>query len=158
MRRNNILQYDMIKKILNFIINKKNWLRYYHHTKLTWSAHNLRVCMWNLQGYPWSSGSSATYYTMVLCDDEATRWLCVWYTYKYMYIMILWCWDVMRTRWWLHSTTGLYERPMIEVAYGETLIHSTEAVWEILAREEWLGCRHDASLIFDIPGSTTVWA
>ena len=31
---------------------------------------------------------------------------------------------------------------MIEVAYRETLIHSTEVVCEILAREEWLGCRH----------------
>ena len=47
---------------------------------------------------------------------------------------------------------------MIEVAYGEIMIHSTEAVWEILAREEWLGCRHDASPMFDIPGSTPVWA
>ena len=58
----------------------------------------------------------------------------------------------------LRSTTGSYGRPVIEVAYGETMIHSTEAVWEILAREEWLGCRHDASPMFDIPGSTLVWA
>ena len=28
----------------------------------------------------------------------------------------------------LRSTTGSYERPVIEVAYGETMIHSTEAV------------------------------
>ena len=27
---------------------------------------------------------------------------------------------------------------MIVVAYGEIMIHSTEAVWEILPREEWL--------------------
>ena len=47
---------------------------------------------------------------------------------------------------------------MIEVAYEETLIHSTEVVWEILAREEWLECRYDASPMFDIPGSTPVWA
>ena len=53
---------------------------------------------------------------------------------------------------------GSYGRPVIEVVNGETLIHSTEAVWEILAREEWLGCRHDASPMFDIPGSTPVWA
>ena len=53
---------------------------------------------------------------------------------------------------------GSFGRPVIEVVYGETLIHSTEAVWEILAREEWLGCRHDASLMFDIPESTPVWA
>ena len=48
--------------------------------------------------------------------------------------------------------------PVIEVAYGETMIHSTEVVWEMLAREEWLRCRHDASPMFDIPGSTPVWA
>ena len=47
---------------------------------------------------------------------------------------------------------------MVETVYGETMIHSTEAVLEILAREEWLGCRHDASSMFDIPGSTPVWA
>ena len=28
----------------------------------------------------------------------------------------------------LSNATGSYERPMIEVAYGETMIHSTEAV------------------------------
>ena len=78
--------------------------------------------------------------------------------YTHIYIMILWWWDVMRTRWWLRSTTGSYGRPMIEVAYGEILSHSTEAVWEMVAREEWLECWHDASPMFDIPGSTLVWA
>ena len=48
--------------------------------------------------------------------------------------------------------------PMIKAAYGETMIHSTEAVWEMLAQEEWLGCHHDASLMFDILESTLVWA
>ena len=38
------------------------------------------------------------------------------------------------------------------------LFHSIEAVWEMLAQKEWLGCRHDLSLIVDIPGSTPVWA
>ena len=28
----------------------------------------------------------------------------------------------------------------------------------MIARKEWLGCRHDASPMFDIPGSTLVWA
>ena len=28
----------------------------------------------------------------------------------------------------------------------------------MIAREEWLGCRHDASPMFDILGSTPVWA
>ena len=72
--------------------------------------------------------------------------------------MILRWWDVMRTWWWLCSTTDFYGWLVIEVAYGETLIHSTEAVWEILAREKWLGCRHDASSMFDISESTPVWA
>ena len=56
----------------------------------------------------------------------------------------------------LRSTTGSYGRPVIEVAYGETLFHSTEAVWEMITREEWLGCRHDASSMLDIPESTPV--
>ena len=58
----------------------------------------------------------------------------------------------------LRSTTGSYGRLVIEVAYRETIFHFTEVVWEMVAREEWLGCRHDASLVFDIPGSTPVWA
>ena len=47
---------------------------------------------------------------------------------------------------------------MIEVAYGEIMFHSTEAVRETLAQEEWLGCRHDTSPMVDIPRSTLVWA
>ena len=57
----------------------------------------------------------------------------------------------------LRSITSFYRRPMIDVAYGETMIHSTEAIMKMLAREEWLRCRHDASPIFDIPKSTLVW-
>ena len=58
----------------------------------------------------------------------------------------------------LRSTTDSYGRPVIKVAYGENLIHSIEVVWEMLAREEWLGRWHDASPMFDIPGSTLMWA
>ena len=58
----------------------------------------------------------------------------------------------------LRSITGPYGRPVIEVAYEEMVFHSTEAVWEMIAREEWLRCQHDASSMFDIPGSTPVWA
>ena len=47
---------------------------------------------------------------------------------------------------------------MIDITYGETIIHSTETVWKMLAREEWLGCRHDTSPMVDILGSTPVWA
>ena len=58
----------------------------------------------------------------------------------------------------LRSTTSSYGRPVIEVAYEEILSYSIEAVWELIAREEWLGCRHDASPMFGIPRSTPVWA
>ena len=53
---------------------------------------------------------------------------------------------------------GFYGRSVIEAAYREIMIHSTEAVWEMLAREEWLGCRHDTSPMVDISGSTPMWA
>ena len=58
----------------------------------------------------------------------------------------------------LRSTTSSYGRPVIEVAHGEILFHSTEAVWKLIAWEEWLGCQHDALSMFDIPRSTPVWA
>ena len=37
----------------------------------------------------------------------------------------------------LCSTMGSYGRPVIEVAYEETLFHFTEAVWKMIAQEEW---------------------
>ena len=58
----------------------------------------------------------------------------------------------------LRSTTGPYGRPVIEVAYGEMIFHSTEAVWEMIARKEWLRCQHDVSPMFDISKSTPMWA
>ena len=78
----------------------------------------------------------------------------------YIYICILYN-DFMRCHedtMMLRGTTGSYGQPMIEVAYGEILFHSIDAVWEMKAREEWLGCRHDASPMLDILGSTPVWA
>ena len=41
---------------------------------------------------------------------------------------------------------------------GRYYFYSIEAVWEMIARKEWLGCQHDASPMFDIPESTPVWA
>ena len=58
----------------------------------------------------------------------------------------------------LRCTTCSYGRPVIEIAYGEILFHFTMAAREMVAREEWLGYQYDASLMFDIPGSTPVWA
>ena len=60
--------------------------------------------------------------------------------------------------WWLHSTMGSYGRTVLKAAYGKIMIYSTEAVWEMLAREEWFKCCHETSLMVDIPGSTPVWA
>ena len=57
----------------------------------------------------------------------------------------------------LRSTTAL----MVDLCRGRIwgdVSHFTETVWKMIAREEWLGCRHDASPMFDIPGSTPVWA
>ena len=37
-------------------------------------------------------------------------------------LLILRWWDVLEIWWWLRSTTGSYRRPVLEVAYGETVI------------------------------------
>ena len=58
----------------------------------------------------------------------------------------------------LRSTTSPYGRPVIEVAYGEMILSLHRGCMGDVAREEWLGCRHDASPMLDIPGSTPVWA
>ena len=78
--------------------------------------------------------------------------------YEMIYIMLLYWYDVIRIQWWLHSIMGSYGRSELEAVYGEMMIHSTEAIREIIGREKWLGCRHDASPMVDIPGSTPVWA
>ena len=87
-------------------------------------------------------------------------WL--WWDHEMIYRLGMYFYmDMMRLSdlwWWLRSTTGSYGRPVIEVAYGEIMFHSTEVVRETLAQEEWLGCRHDTSPMVDIPRSTLVWA
>ena len=91
--------------------------------------------------------------------DDATMWhigMYIIFIIK-LYDDFIWWWDVMRTRWWLRSTTGSYGRFVVETAYGEAMIQFTEAVWEMLAWEEWLGCRHDASPMLNILGSTPMW-
>ena len=89
-------------------------------------------------------------------DDNATRWLRI----LILYICILHN-DLMRGHEdlvMLRSTTDSYGRPVIDVAYGEILFHSTEIVGKMIARKEWLGCRHNSSPMFGISGSTPVWA
>ena len=84
-------------------------------------------------------------------DDKFTRWLCILiYTYMYKYDYVV-GFNLMVM---LRSTTGSYGRPVIEVAYEETIFHSAETIREMVAWEEWLGCQHNASPMFDIPGST----
>ena len=56
----------------------------------------------------------------------------------------------------LRSTTGPYGRPMIEVAMGRLYFHSTETVWEMIAWEEWLRCRHDVTHVGHTRVNTSV--
>ena len=66
-------------------------------------------------------------------DDVATRWLSIMIyvcTYKCVlyddfYFVMMRC---HKDTVMLRSTTGSYGRPVIEVAYGEIIIHSTETV------------------------------
>ena len=81
----------------------------------------------------------------------------LWIYGIHIYMMSRWH-EKMVLRWWLRSTTVSYGQPKIEIAYEEILFHSIEAVWKLIAREEWLGCQHDASPMFDILRSTPVWA
>ena len=39
---------------------------------------------------------------------------------------------------------------------GRCDFHSTEAVWEMIAREEWLGCRHDVAHVGHTRVNTSV--
>ena len=34
--------------------------------------------------------------------------------------------------------------------------HSTETIWELIAREEWLGCRHDVAHVGHTQVNTSV--
>ena len=93
----------------------------------------------------------------MIFDDDATWWLYILrytriYLYKYDYVMDF---NLMVM---LRSTTDSYGWPVIDAAYGEAIFHSIEAVREMVVRTKWLGCLHDTSLMFDIPGSTPVWA
>ena len=55
----------------------------------------------------------------------------IWvYMYKYDYVMSFHLMVMLR------STTSSYERPVIDVAYGEMIFHITEVVWEMVARKE----------------------
>ena len=39
---------------------------------------------------------------------------------------------------------------------GRLYFHSTEVVWEMIAREEWLGCRHDVANVGHTRVNTSV--
>ena len=60
--------------------------------------------------------------------DDATRWLCI---LIYLYIYMLLHDDLIKGHVdlvMLRSTTSSYGRPVLEVAYGETLFSLTETV------------------------------
>ena len=58
----------------------------------------------------------------------------------------------------LRSTTGLYGRPVIEVAYGEMIFSLHRGCMGDDSSRRVVGCWHDTSPMFDIPESTLVWA
>ena len=58
----------------------------------------------------------------------------------------------------LRSTTGSYGQPVIEVAYGKMILSLHRGCMGNDSSGRMVGCRHDASPIFDIPGLTPVWA
>ena len=105
-------------------------------------------------------------YNEILCDFcFATMWHIdniSWWCYimkLYDDIMILYD-DEMS---WGHGDgyvvlRTLMDEPVIKASYRETMIHSIEIAWEMLARKEWLRCCHDVSPMFDIPRSTPVLA
>ena len=59
----------------------------------------------------------------------------------------------------LRSTTGPYGRPVIEVAYKEMILSLHRSCMGGDSSRRVVGmsaCQHDASSMFDIPGSTPV--
>ena len=88
-------------------------------------------------------------------------WWCHEMTYKYAVYIYIWNKDDMR-KWFYGDDYVVLRAPMDDLLWrshmGRWYFHSIEAVWEMKAQEEWLGCRHDASPMFDILGSTPVWA
>ena len=90
-----------------------------------------------IKGYTWGFMKILNIMIFDLIVGCATTWHIDDITHNTIW-WFMWWWDVMRTWWWLRSTTGSYGWHMVEAAYGETIIHSTKGVWEILAQEEWL--------------------
>ena len=75
------------------------------------------------------------------------------YTYLFLWISHGFQYDgdgyvVLRTLWTDLSRGRIWE--------DDISLH--RGYMGMVAREEWLECRHDASPMLDIPGSTPVWA
>ena len=66
-----------------------------------------------------------------------TSWICI----------IWWYYIVLRA-----PIDDLWQRSHMERCY----FHSTETVWELLAREEWLGCQHDVAHVGHTRVNTSV--
>ena len=76
--------------------------------------------------------------------------------YKLIYLMDM-TW-ISVWWWWLRSIIGTYGRHMIEVAYREMIFSLHRGCMGDDSLGRVVGCPHDASPMFDIPGLTPVWA
>ena len=55
--------------------------------------------------------------------------------------------------WWYYVVLRVPMDDLLQRSHmGRDYVHSTEAVWELIAREEWLGCRHDVAHVWTYPG------
>ena len=81
----------------------------------------------------------------------------IYWVFIYIYIYLSGYDVVFKLKVMLRSTTGPYGWPMYRSHMGRCFsLHRDRMGDEV--QEEWLGCWHDASPMFDIPESTPVWA
>ena len=91
--------------------------------------------------------------------DEATCWLYIYiffyYICIYVYMSTLLTWVFIA--WWYYV---VLRAPMVDLCQrshmGRIYFHSIEAIWEMIAREEWLGCRHDVAHVGHTRVNTSV--
>ena len=140
-----IIMYTNFKFVDGFYM----MIRFYDNNDIIWWSYDNFI--WLYMIWFWWCHDVAYWYIYIYI---------IWWYYKLIYYMMVLYDDEMS---WGHGDGYVVlwapmDGSVIEAAYGETIIHSTKAVWEILAREEWLGCRHDTSPMVDILGPTLVWA
>ena len=71
-----------------------------------------------------------------------TKWGVYIYICDYMIMSTTWIFII----WWYYV---VLRAPMDDIwqrsHMGRYYFHSIEAIWELITREEWLGCRHDVA-------------